>query len=64
MNHSKHLPVRIVLSTLSERARGGIFTLDDAITALGRPRAVTSRRLGAMVRAGWLARVRRGVYSL
>ena len=55
---------RDLLARLSELAGGGIFTLDDAAAAMSRSRPAVSRRLSTMVRAGWIARVKRGVFSI
>ncbi len=55
---------RELLARLSEKAGGGIFTIDDAAAAMTRSRPAVSRRLSAMVRAGWIARVKRGVFAI
>jgi predicted transcriptional regulator of viral defense system len=46
------------------RASASILTLDAAIAALHLDRSSASRRLSVLVRAGWLSRVRRGVFSI
>ena len=55
---------RDLLARLSARAGGGIFTLDDATAAMARSRPVVSRRLSTLVRVGWIARVKRGVFAI
>ena len=55
---------RSVIAKLARASSGGILTLDNVVDALEANRYSASRRLGALVRAGWLSRVRRGVYSI
>jgi predicted transcriptional regulator of viral defense system len=55
---------RSVIAKLARASSGGILTLDVAVQALESDRYTASRRVGALIRAGWLARVRRGVYSI
>lgn len=55
---------RSVAAALATVAAGGLFSLADAASALGSPRAETSRKLSALVRAGWITRVSRGVYAI
>lgn len=55
---------RSVIATLAAAAAGGIVTLEIAAEVLGTTSLSASRRLSALVRAGWLDRVRRGVYSV
>lgn len=55
---------RSVIAKLARASSGGILTLDAVVDALETNRYSASRRLSALVRAGWLARVRRGVYSI
>ncbi len=52
------------LARLARSARGGLIDIDRASAALGLDRKRTSRRLGNLSRAGWLTRVRRGIYFL
>ena len=55
---------RSTIARLASSAIGGILTLDSATETLRTSRLAASRRLSALVRAGWLDRVRRGVYSV
>jgi predicted transcriptional regulator of viral defense system len=57
-------PDRSIIAKLARASSGGILTLDTAVEALEADRYSASRRLSALVRAGWLSRVRRGVYSI
>jgi predicted transcriptional regulator of viral defense system len=57
-------PDRFVIAKLARASSGGILTLDTVVDALEADRYSASRRLSALVRAGWLSRVRRGVYSI
>ena len=57
-------PARSVIARLARPAEGGIITLDAAARALQKDRRATTRRLGALVRSGWLSRVQRGVYAI
>jgi predicted transcriptional regulator of viral defense system len=52
---------RTLLARLARAARAGILTSARAREALG-PAAATASVLARLVRGGWLARVRRGVY--
>lgn len=52
------------MARLATAAQGGLLTVDTAAAALGTDRRATVRRLIALVRTGWLSRVRRGVYAL
>jgi predicted transcriptional regulator of viral defense system len=64
MYHRHVGSTREIIAHLSETARGGVFTLDDAVAAMHRARPETSRRISALVRAGWIARIKRGVFSI
>jgi len=55
---------RTAIAKLAGAASGGIITLEAAIAVLGGSRLSVSRRLSSLVGAGWLSRVRRGVYSV
>ena len=55
---------RFVIAKIARVSSGGIVTLDSAAVALEIDRHLASRRLSALVRAGWLSRVRRAVYSI
>lgn len=55
---------RTSIASLAAAARGGILTFESAAKVLGGSRVSASRRLSALVRAGWLSRVRRGVFSV
>jgi predicted transcriptional regulator of viral defense system len=57
-------PDRAVVAKLARASSGGILALDAAADALGASRYSASRRLSALIRAGWLSRVYRGVYSI
>jgi predicted transcriptional regulator of viral defense system len=50
------------LSLLARASRGGFLTTEDAAGALGLAPHQSSLMLGRLVRRGWLARVRRGLY--
>lgn len=50
------------LALLSRAARGGVVDVQESARALGLSARAASARLAAWTRAGWLARVRRGVY--
>ncbi len=55
---------RTAAAKLASVSAGGLFSLEDAAKALDLPRTETSRKLSAFVRAGWITRVRRGIYSI
>lgn len=55
---------RSTIAKLVRVSSGGLLTLDAAADALEAGRYSASRRLSALVRAGWLSRVRRAVYSI
>src|SRR5437868_1250151 len=55
---------RSAIAKIARASSGGIVTLDSAALALEIDRHSASRRLSALVRAGWLSRVRRAVYSI
>lgn len=57
-------PDRILLSKLARSARGGLIDVTRASRALGWHRKTVAGRLGALVRRGWLSRVRRGLYLI
>jgi len=57
-------PARVAIAKLAAAAEGGVLTLDAAATALGTDHRATTRRLGALIRAGWISRVRRGVFTI
>ena len=52
------------IGTLARAARGGLVSVARAAEALGLPRRATTLRLTRLARAGWLRRVRRGLYLL
>jgi len=52
------------LAALARAASGGVIGIRESARALGLSRREASARLGAWTRAGWLARVRRGVYLI
>ncbi|MGH7648009.1 MAG: type IV toxin-antitoxin system AbiEi family antitoxin domain-containing protein [Gemmatimonadaceae bacterium] len=45
-------------------APSGVIRVSEATRAWGVPTSSASRRLGALTRAGWISRVRRGVYRV
>lgn len=55
---------RRIIAKVASAAVGGVITLAAAAAALGGSRLEASRRMSALVRGGWLSRVRRGVYSI
>ncbi len=55
---------RSKVAKIAKAASGGIVTLSAVAAALGIDRGSASRRVGALIRGGWIARVRRGVYSI
>lgn len=56
-HHTKH-----ELAAIARAARGGIIGVGESARALGLSTRAASARLAAWARAGWLARVKRGVY--
>lgn len=50
------------LARIARAAHGGVIGIRESARALGMPARDASARLGALARAGWLTRVRRGVY--
>lgn len=50
------------LAAVARAARGGVIGVHESALALGVSARTASARLSAWTRAGWLARVRRGVY--
>lgn len=58
------VPARSVMAKLAAAAEGDILSLDSAAAALDLDRRSTTRRLGSLVAAGWLSRVRRGVFAI
>lgn len=50
------------LAAIARAARGGVIGVQESAHALGVSARAASARLAAWTRAGWLARVRRGVY--
>ena len=50
------------LARLIRHARSPIISVESAAAALSRPSSDAARRLSQLVRAGWLTRVRRGLY--
>jgi predicted transcriptional regulator of viral defense system len=50
------------LALIARAARGGVIEVKDAAKVLSVSRRAAAAQLAAWVRAGWLARVRRGVY--
>lgn len=55
---------RAVVAKLAGVAEGGVFTLEPAARALGTDHRATTRRLAALVKAGWLTRIRRGTFAI
>lgn len=55
---------RTTIAKLASAAEGNIVTLDGAAKALGVDRRRASSRLSDLARAGWLSRIRRGVYAV
>jgi predicted transcriptional regulator of viral defense system len=53
---------RRTLARLAREARGGLVSVARAAEALRMPRPRAAQRLSALVRRGWLARVRQGLY--
>lgn len=51
-----------LVAKLARGARGGLVTVEGAAGLLRLPQLVVRRRLAMLVRAGWLSRVRRGLY--
>jgi predicted transcriptional regulator of viral defense system len=49
---------------LARAAKGGLVSVEGAVEALGLSRRATTLRLSRLARAGWLRRVRRGLYLL
>lgn len=52
------------LASLLRHAPSGVIRVSEATRAWGLPTSSASRRLGALTRAGWIRRVRRGVYRV
>jgi len=50
------------LAAIARASQGGVIRTNEAATALGVSSRTASARLAALTRAGWLARVKRGVY--
>ena len=50
------------LARLIRHAKSPIISVESAADALSRPRSEAARRLSQLMRAGWLTRVRRGLY--
>lgn len=55
---------RALVAKLAAVSSGGLLSLDAAVDTLGAERNAMSRRLSALVRHGWLMRVRRGLYAI
>jgi predicted transcriptional regulator of viral defense system len=55
---------RTTLTLLARGARGGLISAEEATRALGVTGRVAAARLARLVAAGWLARVRRGLYLI
>ena len=55
---------RELLAGLSRKARGGVVALDDAAVAWGQSRREAAAGLARLTRAGWLNRLRRGIYYI
>lgn len=55
---------RAVIATLAGVTEGGILTLEAAARALRTDRRATTRRLAALIKGGWLSRIRRGVFAI
>lgn len=62
MEHSVGSPVKAELAALVSVARDGLLRSEDAPKALGLTSAEAASRLARLANAGWLARVRRGLY--
>ena len=50
------------MSDLARASLGGLVSVDKAADVMGVPTHDAAVRLGRLVRAGWLARARRGLY--
>lgn len=50
------------VAILARASRAGVIGVDESARALGLTPRAASSRLAALTRAGWLARIRRGVY--
>lgn len=57
-------PARATIARLATAAEGGVITLDGAARTLHVDRRAASRRLSSLTRAGWVSRLRRGVYAI
>jgi predicted transcriptional regulator of viral defense system len=55
---------RATLSRLARNAKGGLISTEEASRVLGLAARVATARLARLVTAGWLARVRRGLYLI
>src|ERR1700690_4166852 len=53
---------RQLMSDLARASLGGLVSVDKAAGVMGVPTHDAAVRLGRLVRAGWLARARRGLY--
>lgn len=62
MNPSPGSPVKAELAALVSVAKDGLLVIEDAPRALGLTSADAASRLARLAKAGWLARVRRGLY--
>ena len=53
---------RSLIAKLSRASKGGIITVTNAATAMELSRRAAALKLAGLVRRGWLARARRGMY--
>lgn len=53
---------RETVAKLARAAKSGLISVPEASAVLNSPRRATALKLAALVRKGWLARVRRGLY--
>ncbi|MFN8669438.1 MAG: type IV toxin-antitoxin system AbiEi family antitoxin domain-containing protein [Gemmatimonadaceae bacterium] len=62
MRTSAGSPTKAELARLTEVARDGLVSIEDAPGALGLSRQDAAVRLARLTTAGWLARIKRGLY--
>ena len=53
---------RTLIAKLSRASKGGIITVPQAAAAMDVPQRTAALKLASLVRRGWLARARRGMY--
>ena len=52
------------VAKLAKASSGGVVSIQEAARALELPRREAANRMAALVKAGWMARLQRGVYML